>query len=125
MSESEERRQQQRFPAHHLKVLVRPLISDLDAMEGWETGIVDSLDFNRFGIALQTSHCYAIGEILSIVIQTDDNLTIEVNGMVSNRSPCELGYRLGIQFNDGIPHDETSMAEELVMLEQRAATHIH
>lgn len=128
MSDPSDRRIHSRFAAGHLKILIKSLRAD---DQDWGTGLISSVDFNRFGIAVETSHNFAIGDIVSVVIRTDDSTVAEVNGLVCNRVSSEYGFRLGIKFeHDGNNTDTSSEAtinisEEILMIERKAATMVH
>lgn len=126
--QSTERRQHSRFCAGSLKVMVKSLRNrELD----WEKGLISSVDFNRFGIGLQTSINFTIGDILQLIIRTDDNTVAEVNGLVCNRTQIPGGYRFGIRFeNDVMDTDDSpeamiNISEEILMIEREAAAAIH
>ncbi len=97
----------------------------------WEFAFITSVDFNRYGIGLETGHNFAIGDILQLVIRTDDATIAEVNGVVCNRSTTRNGYRFGIRFeHENYPEAETSegpinITEELLMIEKQAAGVTH
>jgi PilZ domain len=123
-----ERRFHSRYPAAHLRVLIKSL---REQDSDWEMGLISSVDFNRYGIALETEHSFAIGDILSMIIRTDDSTLAEVNGLVCNRSQIENGFRLGIRFeHDGCEEEQASDAvinirEEILMIEREAAGITH
>lgn len=123
-----ERRQHSRYPASQIKVLIKSLRSP---GTGWAAGLISTVDFNRFGIGLDTEQNYAVGDILKMIIRTDDATLAEVNGLVCNRSQTALGYRLGVRFeHDDDEADEGSEAminisEEILMIEQQAAGMMH
>ncbi len=127
MHTDDDRRQHSRYPADHLKVMVRSLRNDGD----WEFGYVSAVDFNRFGIALETGHNFAVGDILALVIKTDDATIAEVNGLVCNRDAIPGGYRFGIRFeHEGCLEEEApdavvNISEEILMLEKQAAGVTH
>lgn len=128
MNASQERRNYSRFPAQHLQVMVK----SLRAMEcDWEPGQISSVDFNRYGIALETSQNFVIGDILRIVIRTDDNTVAEVNGLVCNRTQTDFGFRFGIRFEHDGYEDENAqdaminISEEILMIEKDAAAQLH
>jgi hypothetical protein len=128
MSSSSERRLYTRYPANHVKVLIKSLrVGGND----WETGLISTVDFNRFGIGLETRHNFAIGDILSMIIRTDDSAIAEVNGLVCNRTQTDKGYRFGVRFEheDGeqeeSPDAMINISEEILMIEREAAVFVH
>ena len=124
MDHPNERREHTRYSAHHLDVLIKSRHLETGL---WETGAVVSADFNRFGIGIETEHCFAMGDVLSLIIRTDDSTITEVSGIVCNRIPCEQGYRFGIRFIDATEDSDTAVtvARELYELEQQAAVKLH
>ena len=94
MNKPTERRSHPRYPASNIKVLIKSLRNNGD----WEQGTISTVDFNRFGIGLETDQNFAIGDILSLLICTDDSAIAEVNGLVCNRSHTPSGYRFGVRF---------------------------
>ena len=125
---TEERRNHHRYPAQHLRVLARSMRSENGS---WEAGSISSVDFNRFGICLETSCNFAIGDILNMIIRTDDSTIAEVNGLICNRSNTDSGFRFGVRFEHGPDAIELTtelainISEEILMIEREAATHIH
>jgi PilZ domain len=119
-----ERREHTRYAAHHLDVLIKSRRLETGL---WETGSVISADFNRFGIGIETEHCFAMGDVLSLIIRTDDSTITEISGVVCNRTPCDSGYRFGVRFID--PEDESeealNLGRELYEIEQHAAQKLH
>ena len=128
MSDSQERRHHSRYPGEQLRVLVK---SARDQDPNWEMGYISSVDFNRYGIALETSHNFIVGDILSLVIRTDDATLAEVNGLICNRAVTEQGYRFGIRFeHEGCSDEESpeaviNISEEILMIEKQAAGVTH
>ena len=123
----EDRRQASRYPADHLKVMARSLRENGD----WEYALISSVDFNRYGIGLETEHNFAIGDILALIIKTDDDTIAEVNGLVCNRTVTHYGYRFGIRFeHEGCENEQAGDAvinirEEILMIEKQAAGIVH
>lgn len=128
MSSPPERRLHSRYPAGNLRVLVksrRTMDSD------WDMALISSVDFNRYGIGLETERNYAIGDILTLVIRTDDSMLVEINGLVCNRTQTEHGFRFGVRFEHEGSSDEASpdavinISEEILMIERQAAQFVH
>lgn len=124
---TEERRQHSRYPADHLKVMARSLRNKGE----WEYALISSVDFNRYGIGLETEFNFAIGDILEMVIKTDDDTIAEINGLVCNRTVTSYGYRFGVRFeHDGCEEEEVGDAvinirEEILMIEKQTAGITH
>ncbi|MGK0500413.1 MAG: hypothetical protein ACJAYG_002063 [Oceanicoccus sp.] len=124
----DERRQYGRYPANHLRVLVKSLRTP---NSDWEMALINTVDFNRFGIGLETDINFAVGDILSMVIRTDDATLAEVNGLVCNRRVTENGFRFGVRFeHDGSAQEESpeaviNISEEILMIEREAASALH
>ncbi len=127
MNRSTERRHHSRYPASHIKVLIKSLRNDSE----WEKGHISTVDFNRFGIGLETTHNFAIGDILSLLIRTDDSALAEVNGLVCNRTQTLTGYRFGVRFeHEGSAEEESpdaviNISEEILMIERHAVAAVH
>ena len=66
INEPTERRTRSRYPASNIKGVIKSLRNDSD----WEKGHISTVDFNRFGIGLETIRNFAIGDILSLLIRT-------------------------------------------------------
>ena len=114
--QSENRRNYDRYPAGHLKVLIKSIRTDDGT---WVKGYLNSVDFNRYGIGLETEHCFPIGDHVSLVIRTDDSTLTEISGIVCNRNKSDNIYRCGVRFNLG------STDEDLHLIEERAAAIVH
>ena len=128
MNTASERRNHTRYPANHLKVLIKSL-RNKDSQ--WEMGYISTVDFNRFGIGVETTQNFSIGDILSLVIRTDDATLAEVNGLVCNRKITESGFRFGVRFEhedsdiEQAPDAVFNISEEILMIERQAAAAIH
>lgn len=119
MSSITDRRHHTRYPAHHLDVLARP--NDHDSGP-WALGEVVAVDFNRYGIALETSQFFSTGDVLSLVICTDDSATSKVTAVVCNRTPQGDHYRYGLQFDLAAGHEQQkTIQERLETIEQTIA----
>ncbi len=128
MSTVVDRRQHSRYPAGHLHVLAKSLRNQ---EAEWEMGYISTVDFNRFGIGLETGHNFAIGDIVALIIRTDDATLAEINGLVCNRTQIDKGYRFGIRFeHEGDDQEESpeamiNISEEILMIERDAAATVH
>jgi hypothetical protein len=125
---TEDRRLYDRFPAQHLRVLARSMRAE---NSNWEAGSISSVDFNRYGICLETRCNFAVGDILSMIIRTDDSTIAEINGVICNRSNSEQGFRFGVRFehsndqSEPLVEGEINISEEILMIERQAASQIH
>ena len=128
MTVPSERRQHSRYPANHLRVMVKSLRNQNSE---WGMGLISTVDFNRFGIGLETAENFAIGDILALIIRTDDSVLAEVNGLVCNRTQTEQGFRFGVRFehegceNEESPEAVINISEEILMIERHAAGRVH
>ncbi|WP_159931035.1 PilZ domain-containing protein [Oceanicoccus sp. KOV_DT_Chl] len=128
MNAVNERRHHTRYPANHLKVLIKSL---RNRDSEWEMGYISTVDFNRFGIGIESTHNFAIGDILSLIIRTDDSTLAEVNGLICNRTITDSGFRFGVRFeHEGCEDEEAAdavfnISQEILMIERQAATAIH
>jgi hypothetical protein len=119
MNQGQERRVHTRYNAHHLKVLIKPYEG---GVEDWKQGEISSVDFNRYGIGLESSSPFSVGDVVMMVIRTDDSCIAEVPGIICNRSQSELGFRFGIRFEYEESEAGGALSDQLLMLEQKAAT---
>jgi len=95
MGSFSERRSQNRYPVNHLSVTIKSLQHH---HHEWDNRSVNAIDFNRYGIALETEQNLAIGDTLTMRIGTDDVSVAEINGLVCNRTQLGHGFRFGIRF---------------------------
>lgn len=119
-----DRREHTRYAAHHLDVLIKSRRFESGL---WESGAVISADFNRFGIGIECEHCFAMGDLLSMIIRTDDSTVTEISGIICHRVPCENGYRFGIRFIEETENSEEwlSVSKELLEIEQNIVQKLH
>jgi hypothetical protein len=96
MNSITDRRHHERHPAAHLDVLARTLHED-DAP--WALGEVVAVDFNQYGIALDSTQLFTLGDQLKLVICTDDGVKADVTGVVCHRTSSDVGYRYGLHFD--------------------------
>ena len=128
MSSTIERREHSRYPAGHLKVLIKSLRSNQGE---WGLGAISSVDFNRYGIAIECAQNFAIGDILAMAIRTDDGIMTEINGLICNRTITDSGYRFGVRFEYEGCEEEAStdavinISEEILMIEKQVAGVTH
>jgi len=108
-SDIDERRHYYRYPASELKVLIKSVRREDSS---WVKGMIKSVDFSRYGIGMETEHCFSIGDHVSLVIRTDDSTLTEITGIICNRTKLDQGFRCGIRFHLGIKDDELDLLEE-------------
>ncbi len=127
-SSSDDRRNHTRYPADHIKVLIKSLRSE---HSDWEMGYISTVDFNRYGIGIETTHNFAIGDIIALIIRTDDGTLADVNGLICNRTITDTGYRFGVRFeHEGFEVEESpeavvNISQEILMIEKQAAGQLH
>jgi len=79
---------------------------------------LQTFDFNRYGIALETKESYSVGEVLKIQLCNERENCAEIKGLICNRIPTDDGYRIGIRFestNDQASSDTMLLMEREVM----------
>lgn len=114
VSGNRDRRQHNRYPANNLDVLLKSAGGD---ELNWELAELVSVDFNQFGIAVESLHNFNVGDVLSLVICTDDGVTSKVTAIVCNRSICRNGNRYGLFFDYENTQEHDSAREKLADLE--------
>lgn len=112
---SSERRSHQRYKASCLSVILKALRT-LKSAE--DSGAFVILDFNRFGMAVQGTQNYKIGDQVSVVITGAHIQALELNGFVCNRAAIAGAYRVGLHFPDQ-GEGEEAIRQSLIELEQR------
>jgi len=110
-----ERRQHSRYPAHNLDVLIKAVDSE---ELPWELAELVSVDFNRFGIAVESLHSFNVGDHLSLVICTDDGMTSKVQAVICNRCLCQTGFRYGVFFDYENTKDSNEIQNRLATIEE-------
>lgn len=76
--------------------------------------VLSTLDFNRFGMAIESQHHFKIGDELSLVITDSTNRSVEVSCFVCNRAKLNQGYRSGLHFIE-----QSTTKASLVSLEEQ------
>ena len=80
--------------------------------------LLSTIDFNRFGMAIESQHNFKIGDELQLVISDGTDHSVEVSCFVCNRSKTNNSYRCGLHFMDqNINHTKTK--ETLISLEEQ------
>lgn len=116
MNKLHERRQHSRYPANHLDVLLKA--DNTTKENNWALAELVSVDFNQYGIAVESAHQFAVGDQLSLVICTDDGVTTKVNSIICNRSPCDSGFRYGLQFDYSVTQNAQTVRHHLENIEK-------
>lgn len=124
MQAANERRHHSRYPASQLQVRLK---SSRHRLGQWEQAVISSVDFNRYGIGLETANSYSVGEILELLIRTDDATTAEISGLVCNRTQTEQGFRLGIQFGHAATENnqQADISGQILLIERQIAGLVH
>lgn len=121
MSLSKERRRYVRYPVNHLTVTIKSLQHH---HHDWDERGVDAIDFNRFGIAIETELNVAVGDVLTMLISTGDQRVAEVEGLVCNRIHTDKGCRLGIRFEypetGSFTGGQKNISEAILQMEREA-----
>lgn len=113
-NKNSERRNHHRFSAPGLSILLKSLRSKVENTNSVQ---LFSLDFNRFGMAVQSQHNFKIGDEMRVVISDGLNKAVEVACFVCNRAKLEEGYRCGLHFM--AKNEECSVTREsLIAVEQ-------
>jgi len=90
-----ERRHHQRFLAPELSIALQSLKSKEELTQNTNLCVVD---FNRFGMAIESEHNFKIGDELRLIVSDKYKREIKVNGFVCNRAKLNDGYRCGLHF---------------------------
>ncbi len=90
-----ERRTHHRYLAPSLSIQLKSSESntiDIDSMQ------LSMLDFNCFGMAVESQQSFKIGEELQLIISDNFNQSVNVDCFVCNRAKTAEGYRSGLYF---------------------------
>jgi len=90
-----ERRTHHRYLAPTLSVLLKSSESkthDINSMQ------LSMLDFNCFGMAIESKQSFKVGEELQLIISDNINQSVDVDCFVCNRAKTSAGYRSGLYF---------------------------
>lgn len=111
-----ERRIHNRFTSSDLSVVIQSLRGSAHFEPN---GHLLSVDFNRYGMAVESPHCFNVGDVLLLDISDQNSNDIEVLALVCNRSKTEHGYRCGVFFQaeEGESHN-TELEHSLLALEE-------
>ena len=108
--QNSERRTQKRYSASSFSISLKPV--------NFQENIRPStVDFNRFGMAIQSQQSLKIGDRLEIVISDEFNRSVEVISFVCNRAKTTTGYRCGLHFPD--QNNNIKTKQSLIKMEQQ------
>ena len=107
-----ERRHHQRFLAPDLSIALHTLKSKEALTQDTYLCVVD---FNRFGMAIESEHNFKIGDELCLLISDKYKREIKVNGFVCNRAKKAESYRCGLHF---LEQNESGFTKTLVEMEK-------
>ena len=105
-----ERRTHQRYLAPGLSILLKSIQSKIEKNN--EEVQLSTVDFNRFGMAVNSQHSFKIGDELQLVLTNNFDHSVEVSCFVSNRAKTESGYRCGLHFLDSFKSQQTLISFE-------------
>ena len=93
-----DRRTHERYSAPSLSLLLKSprAITHLND----EKIELSTIDFNRFGMAIESQHNFKIGDELLLVISDGTKHSVEVACFVCNRAKVDNNYRCGLHFMD-------------------------
>ncbi|MFT7371658.1 MAG: hypothetical protein ACI9T9_000334 [Oleiphilaceae bacterium] len=77
-----------------------------------------TVDFNRFGMAIESQHNFKIGDELQLVISDGINHSVEVSCFVCNRAKIKNSYRCGLHFIEQ-NNNKGKIKETLISLEEQ------
>jgi len=107
-----ERRHHQRFLAPELSIALQTLKSKTELTQNTNLCV---LDFNRFGMAIESEHNFKIGDELCLLVSDKYKREIKINGFVCNRARTNAGYRCGLYF---LAQNESAFTLALVAMER-------
>lgn len=119
MQSIEERRQHPRYPAPAMELMARPLE---EASNEWLTGKLRAVDFNRFGMSLETDFPLLAGDQINLVLSGEDERRAEIRAEVRNRQRLLNGYRYGVSFLLDQSRGSKKDAHDILMFELKAVT---
>jgi len=80
--------------------------------------LLSTIDFNRFGMAIESQYNFKIGDELQLVISDGAENAVEVSCFVCNRSKINNNYRCGLHFI-GQNINTTRTKQSLISLEEQ------
>jgi len=90
------RRNHERYLAPSFSLLLKSTQSI--ANQQIENILLSTIDFNRFGMAIESQHNFKIGDEIQLVISDGADHSVEVSCFVCNRSKTNNRYRCGLHF---------------------------
>ncbi|UZE95685.1 PilZ domain-containing protein [Alkalimarinus alittae] len=90
-----ERRTHHRYLAPSLSISLKSIEPQADNINSIQLSMVD---FNCFGMAVESQHNFKIGEELQVIISDKLNQSVDVDCFVCNRAKTADGYRSGLYF---------------------------
>ena len=110
-----ERRTHHRYLAPTLSILLK---SSESKTEDTNSVQLSMLDFNCFGMAIESPQSFKIGEELQLIISDNFNQSVDVDCFVCNRAKTAEGYRSGLYFmHQG--EDVVASRQLLISMEQQ------
>ena len=110
------RRSHERYLAPSFSLLLKPTLAIAD--QQLEEISLSTIDFNRFGMAIESLHNFKIGDELLLEISDGAEHSVEVSCFVCNRAKINDNYRCGLHFIDQTTNDTKTKAS-LISLEQQ------
>jgi len=110
------RRNHERYLAPSFSLLLKSFQSIADQQD--EDILLSTIDFNRFGMAIESQHNFKIGDELQLVISDGAENSVEVSCFVCNRSKTNDSYRCGLHFI-GQNTNNTKTKQSLISLEEQ------
>ena len=111
-----DRRTHERYLAPSFSLLLKSTLST--ATQQNEDILLSTIDFNRFGMAIESQHNFKIGDELQLVISDGAEHAVEVSCFVCNRSKTNESYRCGLHFI-GQTTNGTKTKQSLISLEEQ------
>jgi len=111
-----DRRTHERYLAPSFSLLLKSIQSTVNQQN--EDIFLSTIDFNRFGMAIESQHNFKIGDELQLIISDGADHTVEVSCFVCNRAKTNNSYRCGLHFIDQNTHNTLTKAS-LISLEEQ------
>jgi hypothetical protein len=111
-----DRRTHERYLAPSFSLLLKSIQSTANQQN--EDIELSTIDFNRFGMAIESQHNFKIGDELQLVISDGADNSVEVFCFVCNRAKTNDSYRCGLHFTGQNTHN-TQIKESLISLEEQ------
>lgn len=108
-----DRRTHERYLAPSFSLLLQSIANQQN-----ENISLSTVDFNRFGMAIESQHNFKIGDELQLVISDGADHSVEVSCFVCNRAKINDSYRCGLHFIEQTANNDKTK-ETLISLEER------